>query len=158
MTVEDSGGNTVTDYSGTIALSITPNTGNPSAALSCTPGSGTTVGAVNGVATFSGCSINMAGSGYTLTATDITDPLPTAISNSFNITSTFSLNPVYQSQIFNTNGAASLYPQGGAEDASGNMYLADSGNSEIWKRSTAGVLQLIVPKSFGTHEPAHTRA
>ncbi len=154
VTVEDSGGNTVIGDSSNVTLSITSNTGNPSAVLQCSgTGSGLTVGAVDGVATFSGCSISNAGSGYTLTATDVDDALPMATSSSFNITSTFSLNPVYQSQIFNANGTAGIYPQGGAEDAAGNVYLANSGNSEIWKRSAAGVLQVIVPKTFGLTNP-----
>jgi DNA-binding beta-propeller fold protein YncE len=152
VTIEDAGGNVVTDDSSDVTLSITSGTGNPSASLTCS-GSTLTAGAVNGVATFSGCSINDAGSGYTLTATDVADSLPMATSSSFNITSTFSLNPVYQSQISNLNGTASIYPQGGVEDMQGNIFLADSGNSEIWERTSAGVMQVIVPKTYGLINP-----
>ena len=62
VTVQDANGNTV-DSDASIALAITTGTG---------PGtlSGTkTVSAVNGVATFSGLSIDLAGTGYQLTAT-----------------------------------------------------------------------------------------
>jgi len=61
---QDAGGNLVASYNGTLNLSIASNPGG--GALS-----GTTVAtAVNGVATFSGLSINRSGSGYTLLASD----------------------------------------------------------------------------------------
>lgn len=66
VAVQDAGGNTVTTgQSAAITLLISPP--NPTgAALSCT--GGTTVGAPNGVATFTGCSVNRGGT-FTLTAT-----------------------------------------------------------------------------------------
>lgn len=66
VAVQDAGGNTVTTgQSAAITLLIAPP--NPSGAvLSCT--GGTTVAAVNGIATFPGCSIDRGGT-YTLTAT-----------------------------------------------------------------------------------------
>jgi hypothetical protein len=64
--VLDAGGNLVTGSSAGIALSITGGTGTGGATLSCT--GGTTVFAVNGVATFSGCKIDLVGANYTLTA------------------------------------------------------------------------------------------
>ena len=150
VSVEDSGSNVVTGDTSHVTISL-----NGPGTLTCTDASGLTVQAVNGIATFSGCSVNAAGNGDTLTATDTDDGLPSIVSNSFTITpsSTFSLNPVYQSQISNPNGDASIYPDGGVEDASGNVYFADSGNSQITELTNTGTLQVIVPKSFGLTNP-----
>ena len=67
VTVEDSGGNPIAGNTDQISLALTSGTGTPGAALTCTSNM---VTAVDGVASFSGCSINLAGTGYTLTATD----------------------------------------------------------------------------------------
>jgi hypothetical protein len=80
VTVEDAYGNTKTSGTGSSA-SIT-------LAIGTNPGGGTlsgtkTMSATNGVATFSGLSINNAGTGYTLTATS--SGLTTATSGTFNI-------------------------------------------------------------------------
>lgn len=74
----DSTGSTVTDFSGTVALAIGTN-----------PGGGTLSGTAavalgNGVATFSGLSIDKTGNGYTLTAS--TSGLKSATSSTFNVT------------------------------------------------------------------------
>ena len=63
VTVQDAGGNTVTSSSASVTLAIGTNPGGGT--LTCTTNPGT---ASSGVATFSGCSINNAGTGYTLTA------------------------------------------------------------------------------------------
>jgi trimeric autotransporter adhesin len=63
VTAEDAYGNTVTTYTGTVALSIKP--GSPSGTLSGCSGVRS-----NGVTTFSGCKIDKAGSGYRLRASD----------------------------------------------------------------------------------------
>jgi hypothetical protein len=78
--VVDQFGNVVTNYSGTVTLSLNDNpmTG---ATLSGT----LTVTVVNGMATFSDLSINLAGAGYTLHAT-IGGSLPDLDSDPFNIT------------------------------------------------------------------------
>ena len=80
LQVVDQFGNVVTNYSGTVTLSLNDNpmTG---ATLSGT----LTVTVVNGVATFSDLSIDLAGTGYTLHAT-IGGGLPDIDSNQFNIT------------------------------------------------------------------------
>jgi hypothetical protein len=65
VAVEDTRGNVVTSYQGLIVLTITSSTETGGAKLF----GATTVETVNGVATFSGLSIDKAGSGYTLTAT-----------------------------------------------------------------------------------------
>ena len=75
VAVEDVSGNTVTASIASVTLGIASGTGANGATLSGT----TTVSAVNGVATFSGLSINLQGTGYVLTATS--SGLNQAISN-----------------------------------------------------------------------------
>jgi hypothetical protein len=75
----DAGGNTVTTFGSSIALTITTGTGTSGAAL----GGTTSKTPSGGVATFSGLSINKAGTGYKLTATSGT--LTSATSGAFNI-------------------------------------------------------------------------
>lgn len=65
VTVEDAYGNTV-QSSASIDLSIASGTGTSGARLSCTANP---LAATAGVASFSGCSIDTAGTGYALTAT-----------------------------------------------------------------------------------------
>jgi RHS repeat-associated protein len=81
VTVEDAGGNQVAGNSDQISLAITSDTGTAGAKLTCAPQT-----ASNGVATFSGCSIDKAGSGYTLTATDNANSVLTGTSSSFEVT------------------------------------------------------------------------
>ena len=77
--VEDSSGNVVTASSASVTLTIVTNPG--SGTLTCTTNP---LAASYGVATFSGCSINNAGTGYTVKAASGT--LTTATSATFNIT------------------------------------------------------------------------
>ncbi|MGA7728332.1 MAG: CARDB domain-containing protein, partial [Dehalococcoidales bacterium] len=79
VTVEDANGNPVTANGASISLVITSGTGTNGAALS----GSTTENAVNGVATFSGLNVNLAGKGYTLTATS--SDMTTATSSAFSI-------------------------------------------------------------------------
>src|SRR5258707_12410023 len=65
VSVVDAGGNTVPGSSASIALSLTPGTGTPGAARTC---AGSPVTSSSGVATFAGCAVNRAASGYTVTA------------------------------------------------------------------------------------------
>ncbi|MCW3101372.1 MAG: sle, partial [Chthonomonadaceae bacterium] len=67
--VVDKGGN-ITDVGSTVGLSFTSGTGTAGAVFSCADRV-----ANHGVASFSGCSINQAGAGYVLTATDSADHL-----------------------------------------------------------------------------------
>ncbi len=88
VAIQDVGGATVTTgISATIALTIGANPG--SSSLSCTGGN--TAVTVSGLATFTGCSLNNPGTGYTLVATAIsTTPvtvLTAATSAAFNVTS-----------------------------------------------------------------------
>jgi len=79
VAIQDANGSTVTTSTATVTLAITTGTGSSGAVLSGTK----TVNAVNGVATFSGLSINLAGSGYTLRASSGT--LTPATSSYFNV-------------------------------------------------------------------------
>ncbi|MCU1426098.1 MAG: hypothetical protein JWL83_98 [Actinomycetia bacterium] len=65
VTVQDAGGNTSTTDGSDVTLSITGGAG----VLSCTSAGNLTGTAANGVVTFAGCKISLAGS-YTVTATD----------------------------------------------------------------------------------------
>jgi putative cell wall-binding protein len=83
VSVEDSSGNVVTsDGSTTVTLGIETNAG--SGTLTCSGEPTLTATDSSGVATFTGCAINAAGSGYTLVAT--APSLTTAVSGPFNIT------------------------------------------------------------------------
>jgi len=66
VTAQDSNGAVVQNYTGSVTLSITTGTGAAGAALSCTSNP---VPAATGAASFAGCRIDKAGTGYTLTAT-----------------------------------------------------------------------------------------
>ena len=78
VSIEDAEGNVVTTNTSSVTLAIGTNPG--VGALSCTTNPKP---AVAGVATFAGCKISLAGTGYTLTATDGS---LTATSATFNVT------------------------------------------------------------------------
>src|SRR3989442_14779060 len=65
VTLQDESGRPVTSFTGKVTLEITDGAGNEDAELS----GATTVAAVAGVATFAALSIDIAATGYTLTAT-----------------------------------------------------------------------------------------
>ena len=68
VAVQDAGGNTVTGtVTGAVTLTVTDHV--PASNLTCTD-STETVNVDAGVATFAGCSMDLAGNGFTLTATD----------------------------------------------------------------------------------------
>ena len=79
VTIEDAGGNVETGSSNAVTLAMATN---PSGATLSTCTSTT----ANGVAAFDGCTLNRDGTGYTLTASDMTDSL-TATSAAFNVIS-----------------------------------------------------------------------
>ena len=84
VSVQDANANTVTTATNAVTLAIGTN---PSAGvLACTNTGGLTVTAVSGVATFTGCSITKAGTGYTLAATSSPVLTPPVNANAFNIT------------------------------------------------------------------------
>jgi hypothetical protein len=79
--VEDAHGNQVTSALNSVTLTITSGTGAAGAALSCIS---TTVAASGGLASFDGCSINLAGTNYQLHAVGV--GLVPADSSAFNVT------------------------------------------------------------------------
>lgn len=64
--IVDAYGNTVTTSTAAVTLSVKPATGTPGAVLTCTSNPKASVA---GLATFAGCKINSAGTGYVLNAT-----------------------------------------------------------------------------------------
>ena len=77
VTAFDAFGNVATSYGSTVTLSIKAGTGTAGAALSGCNGNRS-----NGVVTFTGCRINLSGTGYQLRASDGTR---TADSGAFNV-------------------------------------------------------------------------
>ena len=123
--LEDAFGNVeISDTSSQITLAIGAN---PSGGTLTCPG-GTTVTLDNGVAgeaTFTGCSINLAGSPYTLTFTDTTDVGVTpATSNDFTVTANSANHLVFLTQPLPNSSVGVNSPftvQVAIEDADGNI-------------------------------------
>lgn len=114
--IEDVNGNVVNDNTTTVSLAIGTN-----------PGSGTLTGggsvaAVNGVATFSGLSINKAGTGYTLDASSV-PALTAATSTAFNITAGSASKLVFGQQPTNATAGETITPAVTIriEDTNGNL-------------------------------------
>jgi hypothetical protein len=126
--IEDSVGNVVLGDTSTVTLSIGTN---PSGGTL----SGCTSTTTNGVATFSGCKINTAGTGYTLTASDAGDDLTTASppSSAFNIT----VGPASQLGFTTSPGAAvggdafGTQPVVSVEDAGGNTVTTNTSHVSL---------------------------
>jgi type II secretory pathway pseudopilin PulG len=120
VTVLDAFGNVTSDTS-TVSLAVTLGTG--PGVLTC---SSNAVAAVNGTATFAGCAVNTAGSGYTLTATDGT--LTSATSTAFAV----AIGPASQlafigSPASATGGTAfTSQPAVAIEDAGGNIVTSNT--------------------------------
>ena len=128
VSVQDANGNTVTTATNAVTLATGTN---PSAGvLACTNAGGLTVNAVSGVATFTGCSITTAGTGYTLAATSSPVLTPPVNANAFIITAgtasqlDFTTQPV-GGVAPGTNFATS--PKVSVEDANGNVVTSDTG-------------------------------
>jgi hypothetical protein len=111
LQARDALGNISTGFNGPVSLAITTGTGAPGAVL----GGTVSLNAVNGVASFSGLSIDKLGVGYRLTAS-IAGPI-SVDSNPFNITATglvFTLQPV------TTSAGQTLLVTAAAQDAANN--------------------------------------
>ena len=123
--VQDSGGTKVgTDSGRVVTLSITA--GPAGATLSCT--SGTSVTVSTGVATFSGCAIDKAGTGYVLTATSAPS-LTSASSTAFDIAVGDPAKLVFQQQPVGPYDIAEAFAAGNQPwvaitDAGGNVVTA----------------------------------
>jgi hypothetical protein len=127
VTVQDAGGNTVATDTSNVTLAITSGTGASGAALTCTANP---KAAVAGIATFAGCKIDKAGTGYTLTATD--GSLSSAVSGTFNI----SAGPVTQFAVgvpVSVTAGSAFTVTLTAEDAGGNAVTGYIGaHTIIW--------------------------
>ena len=101
VAILDAYGNQTTDTTN-VTLALKSGTGDPAATLSGT----TTVAAVNGLATFTGLTIDKAAAGYELTATD--GALTTADSNALTISAAAADHLAYTQQPGSANAGASL--------------------------------------------------
>jgi len=134
VTVLDAQGNTATGFSGNITVAIGTNAGGGT--LSGT----TSVGAANGVATFSNLRIDKAGSGYTLAAS--ASGLTGATSNSFDITPGAATQLSFTVQPTNTAAFGTISPpvQVTASDAFGNVATTFTGQVAIAIGHNGGLL------------------
>ena len=130
VTVRDAYGNTVTTDTSSVTLAIGTN---PSGGiLSGT----TTVAAVAGVATFSGLSINKAGTNYTLTATD--GSLTNATSSAFNITTGPAAKLAYTTVPTNGTAGTPFSVTVQSQDAGGNPSDPTSSTTITLSKATGG--------------------
>jgi hypothetical protein len=123
--IQDAFGNTViSDSTSSVTLAVTSGTGTSGAALTCTPAT-----AINGVASFAGCKIDKAGTGYTLTATS--GSLTSATSNPFNITVGPASKLAFNTSPSNSTGGVAFgtQPVVTVQDAGGNTVISDSTSS-----------------------------
>jgi len=142
VTVQDSAGQTVTSGAGsttTVTLAITPGTGTAGAVLSCT--GGLSRAAVYGVATFSGCLIDRAGTGYTLTATG--SGLTSATSAAFAISGSTATKLAFTSQP--TRGTP-----GGAFATQPVVAIQDAGGATVTTSTATVALSLGANPGGGT--------
>src|SRR6266576_2853968 len=132
VTAEDAQGNVATAFSGSVTVALGANSGGG------TLGGRATVTAAGGVATFSGLSVNKAGSGYTLTAT--ATGLRTSTSTPFTITVGALAQLVFTVQPTNVVAGATISPalQVTGQDAQGNTVTAFSGNVTVAIGSNPG--------------------
>jgi hypothetical protein len=121
VAVQDAGGNTVTTNTSSVTLAIGTNPG--AGTLSCTTNP---VAASAGVASFSGCSITKAGTGYTLKATD--GSLTLATSSTFNVTVGPAAKLGFTQQVAGAKAGISFttQPKVAVQDAGGNTVTTDA--------------------------------
>jgi hypothetical protein len=126
LTVEDSGGNTVTGSSASVTLAIASQPGS-GASLSCTANP---KAASSGVATFAGCAITGTAGSYTISASS--SGLSSATSNSFSITAGAAAKLVFTTQPGSQSGGAlSTQPAVTVEDTGGNVVANSSANISL---------------------------
>ncbi len=127
VTAKDPSGNVDTSYSGNVTLAIKGGTGTGGAAL----GGTVTVAAINGVATFSGLSVNLIGAAYQLTANDGT--LPVAESAAFNIAAGTPTKLVFNPSPNDSTGGVAFPAQPVVEvqDAAGNLVTSYTGSVTV---------------------------
>src|SRR5439155_1721771 len=125
VTAEDAQGNVATAFSGSVTVALGANSGGG------TLGGTATVTAAGGVTTFSGLSVNKAGSGYTLTAT--ATGLRTSTSAPFAITVGALAQLVFTVQPTNVVAGTTIAPavQGTGQDVQGNTATAFGGTVTV---------------------------
>ncbi len=127
--IEDAANNVVAGDNSTVTLAIGNNAGGGTLS-GCS-----SVAAVNGVATFSGCKIDKFGTGYTLTATDAADNLttPSQPSNAFNIAPGPAAQLAFVTSPGTTVVGDPLGPQPvvAVEDAGGNVTTINVGTVSL---------------------------
>ena len=124
VTAEDVFGNASTLDSSTVTLAITPGTGTSGASLS-----GCVGGEAFGVFTFTGCSIDKIGAGYTLTATD--GSLTPATSSAITVSVGSAYQLAFSTQPVGGVAEATNFvtqPKVTVQDAGGNTVTADTGS------------------------------
>ncbi len=133
VTIEDAGGNTVTTDTHAITLGLTTGTGTLSGCVSTTTA---------GVAAFSGCTINTAGTGDILTATDDGDTL-TNTSSAFDVTIGTPAQLVFTTEPSLTASGGTAFttePAVTVEDAGGNTVTTDSSTVTLTANGGAGAV------------------
>jgi len=128
VVITDSTGHPVTGYSGSVTISLGAN------ATGATLSGANTATATNGVATFSGLSVNKAGSGYRLSAAS--SGLAGAMSTPFDVRSAPALPPTHVAfiaQPSNTRAGDPISPaiQVAAEDSTGGVVPTYTGTITI---------------------------
>jgi hypothetical protein len=151
VVVEDAGGNVVSTDASTVTLSITtgtPSTGGPGTLSGCSQVESL------GTVTFSGCSINTAGSGYSLTAHD--GSLTSAVSSTFNVVVGTATQLVFQNTPAGATGgtAFTTQPKVAVEDAGGNVVTTDS--STVSLAITTGTPSTGGPGTLSSCAPSET--
>src|SRR5437773_2656386 len=132
VAAQDAAGNTVPSFSGSVTMPLGTNP------VCSTLGGTTTVPAVSGVASFGNLSLDMVGTGYTLTAAAA---WPTgATSNSFNVTVGAASQLVFTVQPTNTTAGATITPavQVTVLDGQGNTATGFTGNVTVAFGSNPG--------------------
>ena len=132
VTAEDSSGNTVASYSGTVTLSIAAGTGASGATLSGCSGS-----LRSGVTTFSGCKIDKAGNAYRLQAGD---GALTGASSAFNVNVGAAAQLVFTTSPAGATGGSAFttQPVVSAQDAGGNAVTSYAGTVTLSIASGTG--------------------
>ena len=132
VTVEDAGDNTVTTDTHAVTLARTAGTGTLSGCTSTTTA---------GVAAFSGCVINAAGTGDILTATDAGDDL-SAPSSAFDVTVGPPADLVFTTEPAGATGgtAFTIQPTVTLEDAGGNTVTTDTSSISLARTEGTGTL------------------
>jgi len=132
VAIEDAAGNIVTTDLSPVTLAITAGTGANGAKLSAS----CSATEFYGVVTFSSCTVDTAGRGYTMTATD--GSLTTATSSAFSVSSGVATQMVFAAQPGNSSGGSTLSTQPVIDVEDANGILVPTDNSTVALAVTPG--------------------